>query len=150
MEEEPKAKFKVGDTVRFKNAKGLYLTRKITKIERTEGYNPIYYFVDGSIYLIDEDELELVEEPVSEELEELINNLSKRYPEVSFAKLSRIAVHVAKWQKEKMMEEAVKCEVKADEDGLFTTEKWDEMNDLLHKIGAKDGDKVKLITIKED
>lgn len=42
------------------------------------------------------------EEPVSEELEELIDTLSKRYPEVSFAKLSRIAVRVAKWQKEQI------------------------------------------------
>jgi hypothetical protein len=40
-------------------------------------------------------------EPVSEELEEYINELSKQFPEVSFAKLSRIAVRVAKWQKEK-------------------------------------------------
>lgn len=34
----------------------------------------------------------------SKDLEELIDTLSKRYPEVSFAKLSRIAVRVAKWQ----------------------------------------------------
>ena len=37
---------------------------------------------------------------IGENLEEVINNLSKRYPEVSFAKLSRIVVHVARWQKE--------------------------------------------------
>ena len=42
----------------------------------------------------------LQEEPVSEELGEYINKLSKQFPEVSFAKLSRIAVRVAKWQKE--------------------------------------------------
>ena len=36
----------------------------------------------------------------AEYLEELINKLSKQFPEVSFAKLSRIAVRVAKWQKE--------------------------------------------------
>ena len=40
------------------------------------------------------------EEPVSEDLGEYINELSKQFPEVSFAKLSRIAVRVAKWQKE--------------------------------------------------
>lgn len=42
------------------------------------------------------------EEPVSEELGDYINELSKQFPEVSFAKLSRIAVRVAKWQKEQI------------------------------------------------
>ena len=41
---------------------------------------------------------EVQEEPVSEDLGEYINDLSKQFPEVSFAKLSRIAVRVAKWQ----------------------------------------------------
>lgn len=36
----------------------------------------------------------------SKELADEIDALSKRYPEVSFAKLSRIAVRIAKWQKE--------------------------------------------------
>ena len=40
------------------------------------------------------------QEPVSEDLGEYINELSKQFPEVSFAKLSRIAIRVAKWQKE--------------------------------------------------
>ena len=44
----------------------------------------------------------LQEEPVSEDLGEYINELSKQFPEVSFAKLSRIAVRVANWQKEQM------------------------------------------------
>lgn len=35
----------------------------------------------------------------SKDLEELINKLSGQFPEVSFAKLSRIAVRVAKWQR---------------------------------------------------
>ena len=34
-------------------------------------------------------------------LEKEIEYLSKRFPEVSFAKLSRICVHIAKWQKER-------------------------------------------------
>ena len=37
------------------------------------------------------------EEPVSEDLGEYINELSKQFPDVSFAKLSRIAVRAAKW-----------------------------------------------------
>jgi hypothetical protein len=35
-------------------------------------------------------------------LSEYIDKLSKQFPEVSFAKLSRIAVRVARWQKEHM------------------------------------------------
>ena len=42
----------------------------------------------------------LPEEPVSKGLEEKINELNKRYPEVSFAKLTRIAVSVDRWEKE--------------------------------------------------
>ena len=38
-------------------------------------------------------------EPASQDLSEEIERISKRYPEVSFAKLSRIAVHFTKWQK---------------------------------------------------
>ena len=46
------------------------------------------------------------EEPVSEDLGDYINELSKQFPEVSFAKLSRIAVRVAKWQKEHLWKPA--------------------------------------------
>ena len=45
----------------------------------------------------------LQKETVSEELSTYINELSKQFPEVSFAKLSRIAVRVAKWQKEQLL-----------------------------------------------
>jgi len=40
----------------------------------------------------------LQEEPVSEDLGEYLYELSKQFPEVSFAKLSRIGVRVAKWK----------------------------------------------------
>ena len=53
------------------------------------------YFVDG-VQWADEHPKE---EPVSEDLGEYINELSKQFPELSFAKLSRIAVRAAKWQK---------------------------------------------------
>lgn len=39
------------------------------------------------------------EELVSEDLDDYINELSKQFPEVSFAKLSRIAVRVSRWQR---------------------------------------------------
>ena len=48
----------------------------------------------------------LTQEPVSEDLGEYINELSKQFPEVSFAKLSRIAVRVAKRQKEHLWKPA--------------------------------------------
>lgn len=50
------------------------------------------------------------EEPVSKDLGEYINELSKQFPEVSFAKLSRIAVRVAKWQKEQMMAKVINAQ----------------------------------------
>jgi hypothetical protein len=86
------------------------------------------------------------EEPVSEDLGDYINELSKQFPEVSFAKLSRIAVRVAKWQKEQMIAKAIDAELYSD--GMF-----------IPLIGVKDrekvsdikfGDKVKVIIIKED
>lgn len=40
---------------------------------------------------------------VNEDLGTYVNELSKQFPEVSFAKLSRIAVRVAKWQKEYLL-----------------------------------------------
>jgi len=46
------------------------------------------------------------EEPVGNDLGDYINELSKQFPEVSFAKLSRIAVRVAKWQKENLWKPA--------------------------------------------
>jgi hypothetical protein len=47
------------------------------------------------------------EEPISEDLQSEIDCLSKRYPEVSFAKLSRIAVHIANWQKQQIVKENI-------------------------------------------
>lgn len=41
------------------------------------------------------------DESITEDLGEYINELSKQFPEVSFAKLSRIAVRVAKWKEQK-------------------------------------------------
>lgn len=56
---------------------------------KEEAYNEVLAILDT-----------MQEESVSEDLGEYINELSKQFPEVSFAKLSRIAVRVAKWQAE--------------------------------------------------
>lgn len=42
---------------------------------------------------------------VGNDLQSEINILSKRYPEVSFVKLSRIAAHIANWQKRQIAKE---------------------------------------------
>ena len=44
-------------------------------------------------------EVDLDKEIPSKELADEIDAIGKRYPEISFAKLSRIAVRIAKWQK---------------------------------------------------
>ena len=135
LQEEPK--FKTGDRIKPVDS-CLGSPRTIVDI-----CNSWYVTDQGTLDFEFEDNWELVEEPVSEELEEAsknyalnntpwddckdeiqesfkagakwqkikdesatedlgeyINKLSKQFPEVSFAKLSRIAVRVAKWQKE--------------------------------------------------
>jgi hypothetical protein len=48
------------------------------------------------------------DESTTEDLGEYINELSKQFPEVSFAKLSRIAVRVSKWQEEQFEKKRLK------------------------------------------
>ena len=71
----------------------------------------------------------LQEEPVSEDLGEYINELSKQFPEVSFAKLSRISVRVAKWQ-EKQDQETIEL---AEDHAYFAgrTKTIDEIKEAL-------------------
>ena len=47
-------------------------------------------------------------ENINKELEDKIDALHERYPEVSFAKLTRICVSMSKWQNEKTIERACK------------------------------------------
>lgn len=93
----------------------------------------------------------LKEEPVSDDLGDYINELSKQFPEVSFAKLSRIAVRVAKWQKQQMMKDAIEAEI-INWASMFTSIKVIEPKRAETMIKEKFdiGDKVKLIIIKED
>ena len=121
----------------------------------------------------------LSEETVSEELGEYINKLSKQFPEVSFAKLSRIAVRVAKWQKEQdqsaielaedhamlagmekakeqMMTKSIEAVVSqvpcSNEIILYNPSSVDKyyLPQEMNKLGLNKGDKVKLVIIKED
>jgi len=86
----------------------------------------------------------LQEEPVSEDLGLYINELSKQFPEVSFAKLSRIAVRVAKWQKEQMMSKAIDFII-VDNNAIST-----EISTFPYVSLGTEGDTVKLIIINQD
>ena len=104
-------------------------------------YAPIIYaFRNGAKWQKAKDE------STTEDLSEYINKLFKQFPEVSFTKLSRIAVRVANWQKEQMMAKAIDAELYSD--GMF-----------IPLVGVKDrekvsdikfGDKVKVIIIKDN
>ena len=88
------------------------------------------------------------DESKTEDLGDYINELSKQFPEVSFAKLSRIAVRVAKWKEEQMIAKAIDAEVLENYDGKVI--KYDDTI-LDEKLsGCKVFDKVKVIIIKED
>ena len=94
---------------------------------------------------------EKLKEPASEDLSDLIDKLSKRYPEVSFAKLSRIAVSAAKWQREQVMKDAMNAiVVKPDYEvrGIVKSMRLQIDDDSIACAYDK-GDKVKVIIIKE-
>ena len=116
----------------------------------------------------------LQEEPVSEDLGEYINELSKQFPEVSFAKLSRIAVRVAKWQQERdeadraavykcgwkdrkamMMKKSFDAKILPAniEETEFCLDDYEEVaiiTEMVNKGEFKMGDKVRVILIDEE
>lgn len=86
----------------------------------------------------------------AEYLEELINKLSKQFPEVSFAKLSRIVVRVSRWQqnqdvknklpkvtdKTDLDEYAYQCAYDMSNDWAIDNPTWHDVEDAC-KLGAK-------------
>ena len=75
---------------------------------------------------------ESMEPEHDDQLATFIDNLSKRYPEVSFAKLSRIAVAVSRWETERAvkiieeeMKRAEKCKGLSDDRFSEYFEFWD-------------------------
>lgn len=90
------------------------------------------------------------EEPVSEDLGEYIDELSKQFPEVSFAKLSRIAVRVSRWQRNQdaknklpkvinrtdLDEFAYQCAYDLSNDWAIDNPTWHDVEDAC-KLGAK-------------
>lgn len=63
---------------------------------------------------------------VNKDLEAEIVSLSKQFPEVSFAKLSRIAVRVAKWQKGKIVDVVKQYANKGEKNYQDTLDNYDE------------------------
>lgn len=94
-------------------------------------------------------------EPVSEDLEQAIDNYLATYwggekEKQDWPFLKKMAIHFANWQREQIIKNSIEVKVKSDKDGFYTTETWDEMNELLQKIGAKEGDKVHISIIKQE
>lgn len=93
--------------------------------------------------------LDSLKEPVSEDLGEYINELSKQFPEVSFAKLSRIAVSVSRWQQNQdvknkhpkvtnrteLDEYAYQCAYDMSNDWVIENPTWHDVEDAC-KLGA--------------
>ena len=96
------------------------------------------------------------EEPVSEELCDAANdyglNIRKGYPRV-MDETDKYIYNAfkagAQWQKNQMIKNAIKCEITW-MDGFILNYTQEQQDDLLEKIGAEVGDKVKLVIIKED
>lgn len=83
-------------------------------------------------------------------LEELIEYLSKRF-DVSYAKLARIVVKTAKWQKEQMLKDAVERTVKIDSGGYPYIDITAELYDYDHDVPlAKEGELVKIIIVPQE
>jgi hypothetical protein len=78
-------------------------------------------------------------------LEDFITELSKQFPEVSFAKLSRIAVRTANWQRNQIIDNAV--------DAVVSMRMMPDAKDFVSfdtnytDLSFNEGDKVKLIVI---
>ena len=81
---------------------------------------------------------------------ELHNYIEQHKCELSgYFDIRRVARHFANWQKRQMMKDAVECNVGWC-DGLLLDYTQQQQDKELDKIGAKIGDKVKLVIIKEE
>lgn len=158
--EEPKPKFKVGDRIKFKGIHNEDVTRVITNIQKGEGGGFRYFFADGSIYSIGGDEIELVEEPVSEEIWEASKQYALRQVLAStdtemseqayldlrlFSGFELAVAHKdgAQWREDQMMKKAVDAHCFGFQGAALFSFKLPAGNYLV-------GSKVKVIVIKED
>lgn len=168
LPEEPKKqpKFKVGDTIKgpcnnIFQVKEVLDTQYLLHSENGDELN--------SIEIVDKYSC-ILKEPASEDLEEEIDSyldladlktecIGITSAQDYFDDITKTAHHFAEWQKQKMMKNTVletKVMMDCDGDGIETPyEEWltlenTEIPSLPDNIGLKDGNKVKIIIIKED
>ena len=148
MKEKVEAKFKIGNIICDKVWK-----RAVHKIVSMD--DSAYYFENGGkVEIINQELWELAEEPASEDLEEV----ATKYGTDEFPSLCSRCKHIpidafkdgAKWQKEQMMANAVEVTVRIDAGGYPYTPEI-ELYDYDKDVSlAKEGDRYKVILIKED
>jgi hypothetical protein len=144
MPDEPK--FKVGDTLKKKGKDYTFI------VDRIQGG---FYHCDhghGAFFPIEEqDKWELLEEPVSEDLEEATKEWSENEDNVrgcdyiSLVRVEEAFKAGANWQKDKLIKDAIEGYVDQVE---YPGSTWIELSDTPKDL--KDGDNVKLTIIKED
>ena len=109
-----------------------------TQCEATETWKKEteQHFIDGAKW-----QLAKNKSITLDDLEKFINELSKQFPEVSFAKVCKIATRTAKWQKAQMMAKAINTKASL----IMSVPSIC----ISLPLGVNVGDKVKVIVIKE-
>lgn len=114
------------------------------KYPEHEGAYNILCFLDAYIDF-------LQEEPVSEELKDAAKQYEENAVFYAGRNISDFFKAGAKWQKEQMLANAIDVEVKLDAGGYPYIDKTIELYDYCEDVPlAKEGDKYKVILIKED
>lgn len=161
QEEKKVPKFKVGDTVRYKFNNICTKPRTIAEI------CGLSHYIDKDGHRMDmaytDVNFELVEEPVSDDLEKEIERYFKNWYEPPYSEdrgnVDAVAKHFAAWQMQQLTKNVVlETEVLRDSDGdgvEIPYESWltlanTEIPELPESLGLKEGDNVKVIIIKED
>lgn len=155
----------------------MYHTLTMTDMTKDEAIKYLQQlYPNGGCSWLDEQRIEAIsmaidalkEKPVSEDLEQAADEYSDRILSENRGKYNpdwntyadgyeqSICAHVypafidgAKWQKEQIMKDAIKGTVDW-LDGPFLNFTQKEQDDALERIGAKIGDKVKIVIIKEE
>ncbi len=133
-----------------------YVT-KLADAFDSEGYYTDAKIVRESLKIMNGEKVPMAtmdEEPVSEELEEEI----KKYLHEVYDRdttVSDVARHFAKWQKQRMMKDAITATILPAnlEETEFCLDDYDEVKHITRLVkeeNLKIGDKVKVIIIKED